>query len=111
MLELWDTCKKQTTTKPCQQGVEAAHEHPSYFTPLCLLSPSLHYLFQRQSGLSSVICSLIKKLHDLIADLCPGLRLQPVLEFYLVSIHQGLSPGLVAMKQATAVKKILCYVN
>lgn len=48
-----------------------------------------------------MICSLIKKLGDLTADLCPGLRLQPVLVFG--KYPQGSLPGLVSATQATAV--------
>lgn len=66
-----------------------------------VFAPHLTSGSKKQSGLSSMICSLIKKLGDLTADLCPGLRLQPVLVFG--KYPQGSLPGLVSATQATAV--------
>lgn len=40
-----------------------------------------------------MICSLIKQLCDLTADLCPGLRLQPILKVLFGKYPQGTLPG------------------
>lgn len=49
-------------------------------------SQILEFLLEKAGSMDSV---------DILADLCPGLRLQPVLEFCLVSIHRGVIQDLV----------------
>lgn len=105
------SCLRPTITG-CPNLISRVFHYIMHWTPQIPCAPMFakppHFTSwsEKQSGLSSVICSLIKKLCDLTAGLCPGLRLQPALELCSVSIHQGSSPCLVATLEAKAVKRM-----